>query len=62
VVTQDGKARGRLLSTELDQRSERARFVSAVEEGLADADVGRVSTHDEVAARMRERFHSKRTR
>jgi predicted transcriptional regulator len=42
--------------------SERARFVSAVAEGLADANAGRVRPHAEVAARMKARFSSKRPR
>jgi prevent-host-death family protein len=63
VITQNGKAAGVLLSpAEFDRLNERARFVSAVEEGLADADAGRVRAHDEVAARMKERFRSKRSR
>ena len=49
VITQNGKAAGVLLSpAEFDRLSERARFVGAVEEGLADADAGRVRDHDEV--------------
>src|SRR5580704_328941 len=63
VITQNGKAAGVLLSpSEFDRLSERARFVAALEEGLADADAGRVRDHDEVAARMKERFGSKRPR
>src|SRR2546423_12602748 len=43
VVTQNGKAAGVLLSPDAyDQLLERARFIAAVEEGLADADAGRV--------------------
>jgi prevent-host-death family protein len=61
VITQNGKAAGVLLSpVEFDRLSERARFVAAVEEGLGDADAGRLRPHDEVAARMRERFGGKR--
>jgi prevent-host-death family protein len=63
VITQNGKAAGVLLSpAEFDRLTERARFVSAVEEGLADADAGRVRDHDQVAARLKERFRSKRSR
>jgi prevent-host-death family protein len=63
VITQNGKAAGVLLSpAEFDRLSERARFVAAVDAGLADADAGRVRDHDEVAARMRDRFRSKRPR
>lgn len=60
IITQNGKAAGVLLSpAEFDRLSERARFVSAVEEGLADADAGRLHDHDEVATRMKERFGAK---
>ena len=59
VITQNGKAAGVLLSpAEFDRLSERARFVAAVEEGLADADAGRVRDHDEVVGRMSERFRA----
>jgi prevent-host-death family protein len=63
VITQNGKAAGVLLSpAEYDRLTERARFVAAVGEGLADADAGRLSPHDEVAARMSQRFRSKSSR
>jgi prevent-host-death family protein len=39
VITQNGKAAGVLLSPgELDRPGEQARFIAAVQEGLADAD------------------------
>ncbi|HTJ47346.1 MAG TPA: type II toxin-antitoxin system prevent-host-death family antitoxin [Kofleriaceae bacterium] len=57
VVTQNGKAAGVLLSPEAyDELVERARFVAAVEEGLADADAGRVHSHDDVIREMQSRF------
>ena len=57
VVTQNGKAAGVLLSPETyDRLVERARFVAAVEEGLADADAGRVRSHAQVVRAMRARF------
>jgi prevent-host-death family protein len=63
VITQNGKAAGVILSpAEFDRLNERARFVAAVEEGLADADAGRVREHDEVVARMSERFRATRVR
>ena len=63
VITQNGKAAGVLLSpAEFDRLSERARFVAAVDEGLVDADAGRVRAHDEVAARMKARFGKTRRR
>lgn len=63
IITQNGKAAGVLLSPlEFDRLSERARFVAAVEEGLADADAGRLSDHEEVVARMQARFEMHRPR
>ena len=56
VITQNGKAAGVLLSPgEFDRLTELARFVSAVHEGLADADAGRLRDQDEVVARMPSR-------
>ena len=56
IITQNGKAAGVLLSpAEFDRLMERARFVSAVEEGLADADAGRVHSHKDVVAALKER-------
>ena len=60
VVTQNGKPAGVLLSPVVfDELTEQARFVAAVEEGLADAKTGRVQSHAAVARRMRSRFGSK---
>lgn len=60
VVTQKGKPAGVLLSPRaFDELTERARFVAAVEEGLADADAGRMHSHAEVARRLKARFGSK---
>jgi len=42
-----------------DDLTEQARFVAAVEEGLADADSGRVQPHAAVARKMRSRFRGK---
>jgi predicted transcriptional regulator len=53
----DGKTTGVLRSpVEFDRLNERVRFVATVEEGLADADAGRLADHDQVAARMHARF------
>lgn len=60
VVTQNGRPAGVLLSPEaFDALTEQARFVTAVSEGLADAEAGRVHDHAEVKARMRARFGGK---
>lgn len=57
VITQNGKAAGVLLSPRaFDQLVERARFVAAVEEGLADVKAGRVVDHEEVVKEVRSRF------
>ncbi|MEO7327378.1 MAG: type II toxin-antitoxin system prevent-host-death family antitoxin [Minicystis sp.] len=63
VITQNGKAAGVLLSpAEYDRLNARASFIAAVDEGLADADAGRLRDHDEVATRMRARTAAKRAR
>jgi len=60
VITQNGKAAGVLLApADYDRLIERATFVTAVAQGIADADAGRLSPHDEVAARMSRRFGAK---
>ena len=60
VVTLNGRPAGVLLSPHsYDELTERARLVAAVEEGVADADAGRVHTHAEVARRMQARFGGK---
>jgi prevent-host-death family protein len=47
VITQNGKAAAVLISPEtFDALIERARFVSAVEAGLADSDAGRLVDDD----------------
>ncbi len=57
VITQNGKAAGVLLSPDVfDRLTERARFIQAVEQGLEDLEAGRVHSHEDVAAEMRERF------
>ena len=61
VVTQHGKPAGVLLSPRaFDALTEQSRFVSAVVEGLADADGGRIHPHNEVEKRLRARFGSRR--
>ncbi len=57
VITQNGKAAGVLLSpAAYDELTEHFRFVRFVEQGLADADAGRTTPHEEVVADMRRRF------
>jgi len=57
VITQNGKAAGVLISPAVyDELTERLRFMRSVEQGLADAEAGRVTPHEEVVAQMRQRF------
>ena len=61
VVTQNGRPAGVLLSPEaFDELTERARFVAAVNEGLADVEAGRVHSDEAVTKRMAARFGAKR--
>lgn len=61
VVTQNGRPAGVLLSPEaFDELTDRARFVAAVNEGLADAKAGRVHSTASVEKRMAARFGGKR--
>jgi len=60
VVTQNGKPAGVLLSPQaFDALTEKARFVAAVDEGLADAEAGRVHSHAVVKKRLKARFGGK---
>lgn len=57
VLTQNGKAAAVVLSpAAYDELTAHARFLTALNEGLTDVREGRVYTHDEVVARMRDRF------
>lgn len=57
VVTQNGKAAAVLLSPEeFDRLTARARFVTAVQEGLDDADAGRVVRDEELGDILDARF------
>ena len=63
VITQNGKPAGVLVSPSVfDELSERTRFVAAVEEGLRDAEAGRLTDHATVVAEMRRRYRSHRKR
>ncbi len=56
IVTENGRAAGVLLSpAAFDRLTESARFVSAVEEGLEDAEAGRVHAHADVVLAMKQR-------
>ncbi len=60
VVTQNGRPAGVLLSPQaFDALTEKARFVAAVDEGLADAEAGRVHSHAVVKKRLKARFGGK---
>jgi prevent-host-death family protein len=63
VVTQNGKPAGVLLSPRaFDKLREQSRFLDAVSAGLADAEAGRVQSHERVKARMKSRYGRKRKR
>lgn len=56
VITQNGKAAGVLLSpAQFDALTERARFVAAVDEGLADVEAGRIHSHASVVTRFKKK-------
>jgi prevent-host-death family protein len=57
VITQNGKPAAVLLSPQaFDELMDRIHFTAAVEEGLADAEAGRVHSHESVVAEMKTRF------
>lgn len=57
VVTQNGKAAAVLLAPEeFDQLTSQARFVSAVQEGLADLGAGRVVSDEDLGRRLDAHF------
>jgi predicted transcriptional regulator len=61
--TQNGKAAGVLLSpAQLDELSERAKFVAAVDEGFADSEAGRVHSHALVVAAFKKRRRARSAR
>jgi prevent-host-death family protein len=61
VVTQNGRPAAVLLSPRAyDELTERARFVAAAQEGLDDAEAGRVQAHADVVKEMKARFGRKR--
>ena len=57
VVTQNGRPAAVLLSpSAYDELTERARFVAAEDEGLADVEAGRVHTQAEAEQLISSRF------
>lgn len=63
VITQNGKAAGVLVSpAEFDRLTERARFISAIDEGLEDEKAGRVVSHEAVVAEFTRRASGRSTR
>lgn len=45
-----------ILPEEFDRLTTRARFVAAVQDGLADHEAGRVISHEELGRRLDARF------
>lgn len=63
VITQNGKPAGVLLSpAAFDELAERAQFMAAVAEGLADSEAGRVTDQATVAAEMKGRYRARPAR
>jgi prevent-host-death family protein len=57
VITQNGKAAAVVLApADYDELTERARFVQAVEAGLADVEAGRIKSHTEVLRLLSDRL------
>jgi prevent-host-death family protein len=59
VITQNGKPSAVVITPEeFDVLSERRRFIAAVEEGIRDAEAGRIVTTDELERELNERFNA----
>ena len=57
VITQHGRPAGVLITPEdFDRLTERERFISAVNEGLADSEAGRLISDDELTAELDREF------
>ena len=57
VITQNGRAAAVLVSpSEFDALTERARFLQAVAEGMADTDMGRLTDHETMVAETTSRY------
>ena len=57
VITQNGRAAAVLVSpSEFDALAERARFLRAVADGMADAEKGRLIDHEAMVAETTSRY------
>ena len=57
IITLESKPAGVLLSPKTFKKlTQRLRFTKAVDEGLADAENGRVSSHKSVTLELKKRF------
>lgn len=56
VITQNGEPAAVLAPEELDRLTSEARFVAAVQEGLADLDAGSLVSDAELGRRLDARF------
>jgi prevent-host-death family protein len=62
IVTQNGRAAAVLLAPEeFDRLTRQAQFIAAVQEGLDDADAGRVVSDSELGRKLDSRFGPLRT-
>lgn len=61
VITQNGRPAAVLVTPEdFDRLSEQALFRTAIQEGLADAEAGRVCENDDLTARLDARYGPKK--
>jgi prevent-host-death family protein len=57
IITQNGRAAAVLVSPgEFDELAERARFLRAVADGMADAEEGRMIDHESMVAESTSRY------
>ena len=57
IITQRGRPAGVLITPEdYDHLTERARFMAAIEEGLADVQAGRYISDEALTARLEARY------
>ncbi|MBI2840666.1 MAG: type II toxin-antitoxin system Phd/YefM family antitoxin [Acidobacteria bacterium] len=63
VITQNGKPAGVLISPRVfDELTELKRFVATIQEGLQDAEAGRLTDHASVVSQVRQRYRQHRSR